>query len=355
MFEEKRIAIVGAGMAGLGAAFALRDAPGCAVTVFEKSRGFGGRAATRRKNGACYDHGANYFQTDDAARIHRLVREKLPAGELVDIARPVWTFSAENEISEGDPARNRSPKWTYRSGISSLGKLLAEAAGAEVHLQTRVRRLEENAGGWTLADTDGARHGPFDAVLLTPPAPQTRDLLAESRMDSALQDALTEALGGAAYRQQLTLVLSYGRRIERPGDFYALLNTDGEHAIAWLSFEEDKPGHVPDGESLVIAQMAPAWSTPRFRDDLDALVPEAAEKVSVLLGQDLRQPAWADKQGWRYALPEKAADAEALAEAQPAGLFFAGDALAGKGRVEKALETGLDAASALRRFAEGRA
>lgn len=341
---------MGAGVAGLSAAYALRDAPSCIVTLFEKSRGYGGRAATRRKNGTYYDHGANYFQTDDAPRIHRLVREALPSEDLVDVARPVWTFDATGRISEGDPERNQTPKWTYRRGISQLGKLLAEAAGAEVHLQTCIGHLEKERGGWTLADTEGARHGLFDAVLLTPPAPQTRDLVAASRMENALQRRLAEALGAVAYRTQLTLILAYSRRIERPGPFYALLNTDRQHAIAWLGFEEDKPGHVPEGQSLLVAQMAPAWSEPRFRHDLGALWPEAAEEVSTLLGQDLRQPAWADKQGWRYALPEEAADAGTLAEGQAAGLFFAGDALVGKGRVERALQTGLNAGKALQRF-----
>lgn len=45
---EREIRVVGAGMAGAGVAHSLREAD-ADVTVLEKSRGVGGRAATRRK------------------------------------------------------------------------------------------------------------------------------------------------------------------------------------------------------------------------------------------------------------------------------------------------------------------
>ncbi|MFN3164316.1 MAG: FAD-dependent oxidoreductase, partial [Pseudohongiellaceae bacterium] len=53
------IAIVGAGLAGIAAARQL--APLADVTVFEKSRGPGGRMATRRAGDFQFDHGAQFF------------------------------------------------------------------------------------------------------------------------------------------------------------------------------------------------------------------------------------------------------------------------------------------------------
>ena len=47
-------------MAGLSAANRLREA-GADCTVFEKSRGLGGRMATRRAGSLQFDHGAQYF------------------------------------------------------------------------------------------------------------------------------------------------------------------------------------------------------------------------------------------------------------------------------------------------------
>lgn len=351
-----RLAIIGAGASGLAAAYALHReaAEAIDVTVFEKSRGVSGRAATRGQDGVRYDHGANYFKTDDHPRVDRLVRRDLPTEDLVDIGRDVWTFDEGGAISEGDPSHNAAPKWTYRSGISALGKLLAGAAETTLHLETRVQRLARSEARWTIETTEGERFEAFDAVLLTPPAPQTAALLEASALgDAALQGRLTGALGAATYRTQLTAVLAYDYEIERPGDFYALLNADGAHDIAWLSFERDKPGHVPPGQDVLIAQMAPAWSAPRFRDPLEDLVPQVTDLTGELLGYDLGAPAWADRQGWRYALPDgDGVDAEALADGRAAGLFFCGDACAGKGRVEAALASGLDAADAIRAHAD---
>jgi renalase len=55
-----KIAIIGAGMAGLSAATHLVE-NGHSVTVFEKSRGIGGRMSTRREGDFEFDHGAQYF------------------------------------------------------------------------------------------------------------------------------------------------------------------------------------------------------------------------------------------------------------------------------------------------------
>lgn len=355
------LAIVGAGLSGLAAAYVLRDTD-ADVTLFEKSRGVSGRAATRGRGQVRYDHGANHFKikTD---RFGSLVREQLPTDDLVEITGDVWTFEEDGRLQEGDPEKNAEAKWTYRDGVSRLGKHLAEAAGAEIQTETRVTLLARNGddgNAWTLADAEGREHGPFEAVLLTPPAPQTADLLKAGRLgDDALQKHLTEALAPVSYRTQLTLVLAYRRRVERPDGCYALLNTDGAHEIAWLGFEEEKPGHVPAPgsagpapESVLVAQMGPGWSRPRFRSGRGALVPEVTALVGELLDKDVSRPHWADKQGWRYALPEDAADAEALADGAEAGLFFAGDALAGRGRVGAAVESGLDAGERLRQHLE---
>src|SRR3546814_7137273 len=59
-----RVAIIGAGIAGLACARRLRDA-GLDATLFDKSRGIGGRLATRRADFAgsevAFDHGATHF------------------------------------------------------------------------------------------------------------------------------------------------------------------------------------------------------------------------------------------------------------------------------------------------------
>jgi predicted NAD/FAD-dependent oxidoreductase len=342
------LAIVGAGLAGLSAAWALRDDP-VAVTIFEKSRGVSGRAATRGRNGVRYDHGANYF-TPTSRRVRRLVTRHLPTEPLVDIDRPVGTFDRDGSAGVPD-ASNERPKWTYRDGISRLGKLLAAASSAEIQHQVRVDRLLREPGataGWRLRDVEGGSYASFDAVLLTPPAPQTATILRSSEMPATLRATLVDGMQAAAYVPQFAYIFAVEDDLSRPVDAYGLRASDPASPVAWIGFENDKPGHVPNGITLIVVQTSPHWTADRVDAAPADFLPVVRSKVEALVGTDLPPFAWTDTQRWRYALPTAPADAEALAEGEAAGLFFAGDALAGKGRIGRAIESGLDAADRIR-------
>jgi renalase len=333
------VAIIGAGMAGLAAAHELRQS-GLGAVVFEKSRGVAGRAATRRRDGRCYDHGANFFRTDDP-EVHRLVHERLPTDELVEIPGPVWTFDADSVISEGDPAHNSLPKYTYRRGISTLGKLLAASADVDLRRQVRVTRLQRAEPGWRLIAETGEELGCWSRVILTPPAPQTAEVLASSDLDASHRETLLDALRPAAYHRQFSFVLGYQRPLPRPHPFHALVNAGGGHAVAWLGFENDKPGHVPPGETVLIAQMAPDWSDDRYDHPRDGLLAEVLREIATLLPDLDPNPDWWDSQRWGFAHPVAAANEKMLSAAEPCGIFIAGDAPAGRGRVPLAIKSGL--------------
>jgi predicted NAD/FAD-dependent oxidoreductase len=354
------IGIVGAGLAGAGAAYALGSTDHT-VTILEKSRGVGGRAATRRRNDCRYDHGANYVKLPDE-RTGELIRDLGDDG-LVDIAEPVWTFDADGEIAPGDG--DDEHKYTWESGITQFAKRLLAETDAEVRKTTRaesiVRGGDSRDGAtagdavagdetWTVTDTDGDDHGPFDTLLLTPPAPQTADLLAATEWadgGGALAD-LHAAVEATEFRTVRTLALHYPFDLDVP--WYGLVDVDKTHEIGWLSREECKRGHVPDGEGLLIVQMGPEWSTAHYDDPLEDAAEEAAALAADLVGDDrLADPDWVDDQGWRYALPNEALDAatDAVAAAREAGLFVAGDWVAGRGRIAAALWNGVDAGESI--------
>jgi predicted NAD/FAD-dependent oxidoreductase len=361
-----QLAIIGAGVAGLAAARALRQRrPDLTITIYEKSRGLGGRAATRRRDGCIFDHGAQYMKAP-TPELERLLTAELPADELLDIGRPVWTFDRTGAIAEGDPAQNADPKWTYRNGLSRLGKLLG--AGLDIQRATRIGRIGQRTkdegrttdlgadpsssvvrpwSHYELFDIQQQKIGQADLVLLTPPAPQTADILAASDFDPSVKAALLTALARATYRRCISLALTYERPIARP--FYALVNIDRAHPISWLALEHAKaPDRCPPGHSLLVAPLASRWSLDHWETlagDLERLV---AVQVGALLGEDTRAPLWSDVQRWRYALPDSGADFDAL-NATGSGLFFAGDYTSGQGRLHLAIESGWHVASAIER------
>ncbi len=342
--HKSRLAIVGAGVSGLAAAWALRGTA-IEVVVYDKSRGVAGRAASRTRHGARFDYGANYFKLDDP-QLRTLVEHTLPSTDLVSIDGEVWTFDEAGKIMPGDPLHNRQIKWSYRNGISTLAKLLAEAAGVAPNLSTSIATVEHAGAGWRLCYTeqDTPETGLFDAVLLTPPAPQTRALLANSGLSTDTAEHIDRGLAKATYHKQWCFALGFEQALPSRPPAFALINSDRQHDIAWLSFENDKPGRDLGGSTVVMVQMSPRWSAAHFEESADTLLPLVKEAVAALLGLPETVLSWHDSQRWRYAHPSQRADVAALTKAENSGIYFAGDALVGKGRIGESMQSGLDVA-----------
>jgi predicted NAD/FAD-dependent oxidoreductase len=210
-----RLGVIGAGAAAAAATYVVDNArPGAEGTVFEKSRGVCGRAAARRRDGIVYEYGANYLK-DAGGRVSTLVADTFDEG-LVEVDGPIWTFDDAGTVSEG--AGGDARRWTYEDGITRLAKHLFGSTSAEVKRETRIVDVSHSNGGsgegWRLADSDGRTHGPFDALLVTPPAPQTATLLRETEVQAA--DRLGDAAGDVEYRTVWTAVLGYGFEIDAP-------------------------------------------------------------------------------------------------------------------------------------------
>lgn len=337
------IAIIGAGVAGLAAGRALVRS-GHNVTIFEKSRGLGGRVATRRVAGFAIDHGAQVFKAP-TPEFQALVAEI--DGARV-IAPPVWTFTGTGQISPGDPAQAAEANWTWPGGINTLARHLAR--GLAVQQEVTITALRQAEAGYELVDAGGRRSGPFVAVLLTPPAPQTAAILAASAIAPSVQAQLLDALAPVRYRPCLSLAFAYACRPASP--WYALLNLDRRHPIAWLACEHIKPERAPADHGLLLAQMAPAWSEQQWEElprgtygggaPLPAALTAVHRLIGELLGADPGPPLWVDVHRWRYALAD--APCAPVASAGLAGLYVAGDMVVGQGRVHLAIASGWAAA-----------
>ena len=162
--KRPRVGIVGAGVAGLGVALALRDAP-VETVLIEKSRGPSGRCATRRRDGFAYDHGANFIDLSAVAEVRDVFERWVPEDEYALVAGAIWTHDAQGKRS---PGRNETQqRFSLRGGISRLGRHLLDASGARLLTETRATSVHRAAGGW-IVETDGQETlGPFDALVLS--------------------------------------------------------------------------------------------------------------------------------------------------------------------------------------------
>ncbi len=334
------IAIIGAGCSGLAAAHELRDA-GYAVTVFEKSDGVGGRAATRKQQGFIYDYGAQYIKRGGSVSVS-LITGRFRLADLIDIGKPIWVFDRHGHIQEGDPVQNAEPKWNYRSGLNALPERMAQ--GLDIRLQTCIKHLRQNTTGWSLFDDAGHHLGEFERVLISIPASQAVELIEASEIADAQREDICALLRKASYNPLISVMLGY-RPAPQARPYYALVNTDKAHAISWLAWEHAKaPERVPKGAGLLIAQMAPQYSRDHWNLPADEIISNVANRVATLLDEKLNNPIFTDIYRWRCALPAEKADAQQLnAITLPMGLAFCGDAFVG-GRVHLALEHGVEVA-----------
>lgn len=337
---SRSLCIVGAGAAGVAAAYALRDEY-VGVTVLEKSRGVCGRAATRRRDGRRYDHGASHLPVVDD-RVASLVDDLGTEGR-VELRAPVRTVTDEGVHDHDDAPR----RVAWEAGMTQLAKRALGAAGASVERETRVTSMDRGQRGWRVGDADGGSHGPFDDLLVTAPAPQAGSLLAATGWSSDRAIRLREVVGSVDYRAARTVVLGYDRPLDR--EWFGLRVEDGG-PVEWVGRESVKPGHVPGGEAILVVQMGDAWAREHEAAGVETVAPEVASRVASLVDAPwVSEPTWTDDQFWRYARPESSPPTEDIRVGEDGGLYFAGDWVAGDGRVDAALRSGLDVAARIER------
>ncbi|MFB6142353.1 MAG: NAD(P)/FAD-dependent oxidoreductase [Halorientalis sp.] len=336
------VAVVGGGIAGAAAAWGLRDAD-ADVTLFEATDALGGRMATRERDGCRYDYAANFLKGDDE-RVRSALRAAV-GDELVTVEGDVRVFDADRRISAG--RTGQAPKFTTRRGVQGIVAAFARESGATVALDARVGHVARRADGWALS-TAGGREVRADALVLALPASDAAGLLADADWGHQLCPRLVAAIEGVPHRPVDSVVCHYPFRTEHP--FYGLVATGEDHDVGWLSREECKPGHVPDGESLLVVQSSPRWTATHPDADAETAGALAREAAADLLDDERRRdPDWTDHARWAAAVPDGGVDPALVERAVEDDLGLAGDWVAGVGRTYAALRTGLDAAANLER------
>jgi len=326
-----KVAIVGAGVAGLAAGRTLKQA-GIRSVLYEKSRGPGGRVATRRVGPYTFDTGATSI-APRGLTIEKVMLEELDRSELVEVTKPIYAH-ANLRPQRGDPTKNSVPRFVYRPGINHFAKLLAE--GLDLRLNTTVDGLRRMDGK---LEVEGEL---YDRVILTPPIPQASLLLwsiGESR-----------SIANARYRTCVSIMLGYDKPLPETA-YHALIDVEQRHPMTWVSLESTKsPGRAPDGHSAIVLQMSPTYSQNHYQTDDEVMLRDVIPWVVQLYGEDFRQPVEIDTKRWKYSQPELTAVFESANRANH-GVILAGDGLSA-GRVERAYESGVEAARLILEGAE---
>ena len=345
--STQHIALIGVGMAGIACARTLRQA-GHRVTLFDKSRGVGGRMATRRSPFGSFDHGAQYFTVRDP-------RFELALGTVPGLCRP-WSANAVRVldpmgrvIEAGLPGGERH--WVATPGMNALVRAWAEPLMDEdqVHLEARVTRIERDPirpQSWQLhaEGSDGSQQvwAGFDRVVIAIPPAQASTLLSSSGLG-----ALAQPLQSVQVAPCWTLMAAWPQAMQ-PGlitigpQWNAARST--HHRIAWMARESSKPGREPIERWTV--QGSASWSAEHLSDSPERVTQKLLKAFGEVTGIRAT-PTHTEVHRWLYAKTTQPLGQSHLWLADQ-GIGLCGDWCLGH-RVEDAFVSGLELALAMLR------
>ncbi len=322
-----RIAIIGAGVAGLTLATRLAEA-GHPAVFFDKGRGVGGRTATRRsEGGARFDHGAQWFSVRDD-RFREFLGRHVPAGAWAPWDGRFGSLEGGRLVPEG----RTETRYVGVPGMNAVCRGLAERQ--DVRLGVRIASLGGSPGAWMVADEAGSAHGPFDWVVSTAPPVQSAALLEGL-------SPIAEGAAGVAMQACFALMIEGGPGASLPFDGIRC----GDHPVlGWAADDGSKPGRGGRGSALVI-QSSNAWAEAHRDDDHPSIALALRSAAVEALGLQPGATGAESVHRWLYAKPVEPLGRPALID-RAARLAICGDwCVAGK--VEGAFLSGDACASAL--------
>ncbi len=337
-----RIAIIGAGIAGLTAARELART-GNEVTVLEKSRGIGGRLATRYAgpgNKSNMDHGTPYF-TARSSEFSGFVSELLEENIVKLWGDKLWHFDG-NKIIRVSPHDTVKTKFAAVEGMNRIGKYLSR--WADVHTGVKAGGLtyigdnRRNKRAWMV---NLINYSTFeaDAVIIAIPAPQAYAMLLTTQ-DEVNTLKMIREIDEINYESVFSLMAGYGSADIPEWDGLSCQ----DQVLQFISNENSKRDQNPD-VSLVV------HSTPSFaRENRERPVEEVKKKMidrlAEVTGDWAAQPDWSDLHFWRFAKPRDVIQRPYMEfETINAPLALVGDYFKGNS-VEHAYQSGLRLAKA---------
>lgn len=319
------IAIIGTGIAGLSAAQALHAA-GHEVQLFDKSRGSGGRMASKRSDVGALDLGAQYFTARDRRFVDAV--QQWQARGWVAEWKPSLYHSKNGQLSASPDEQVR---WVGSPRMSAITRAMLGAL--PVHFSCRITEVFRGRQHWNLQDAEGQSHGPFSHVVIAAPAPQASALLAAApKLAGAASSVIMEPTWAVA--------LAFANPLDTKVDGCFVQDSP----LDWLTRNRSKPGRDGSPDTWVL-HASSSWSKHHLDMPKEAVIEQLHGAFAELIDCAMPAPVFSLAHRWLYARPASAHQWGSLADAD-LGLYACGDWCL-SGRVEGAWLSGQDAARKL--------
>ncbi len=164
----QKIAIIGAGLSGLTLANQLKNH--FEITLFEKSRGVGGRMSTRYSGTYTFNHGAGHFTITHPA-FKEFLKLHLKNGTIIPTTPKMVTIQNKQMTAHQESILY----YTVHPRMNHLCKILS--TDIDVHLNTEINSLSKEGLTWSLMTKQNKTFKYYNWIISTAPGPQTMHLL----------------------------------------------------------------------------------------------------------------------------------------------------------------------------------
>ena len=167
----KNVAVIGAGITGITLANLLQKKVN--ITVFEKSRGVGGRMATRRAEPYQFNHGTQYFKIEN-----KEFKDFLQPLILNKIIKPLEVNQIEilnKEVIKRTKIYNKQ-YFTAESKMNSVVKYLINN-NFSIKLLCKIEKIIKENDKWFVIESGQVSFGPYDWLIITIPPNQAKEIL----------------------------------------------------------------------------------------------------------------------------------------------------------------------------------
>lgn len=339
------IAIIGAGLAGLTCAQQLQQA-GYHVVILEKSRGVGGRIATRRLQNTCADHGVRYLESRTQL-LSQLIERLQQQGILTVWPNTIYELQLNPSQSALPSPTPSSPLKRYiaPAGMTAVAKFLAK--GLNIWRNCRVERIKPTASQTWHLILDSSEHADHEltakAIVIAIPAPQALILL-EPLLSTGLSSEFLDNLRSVTFDPCLSVMAGYrgGGVQELPLPDWNACTLSNDLDLAWIGLDSSKR---PDPQQPIFVLQSTAQFAQQYLDapDLNSAGQQLLSRAAQLLIPWLNAPDWFQVHRWRFAFPHHFFNQDCIAAEIPLPLICCGDWCGGN-FLESALHSGLAAA-----------
>jgi predicted NAD/FAD-dependent oxidoreductase len=330
----KKVAIIGAGLAGLTLAEHIADI--AAVTLFDKFHQVSGRMAAREYAPFVFDHGAQFFTAKHPAFVslmQHLVQQGVVArwdARFVEIddaqikASRVWDSSY--------------PHYVGVPNMAAIGQFLYAQLlqrNMEIRLNTPVTRVEKQGEQWCLSNTDDGKLGCYDWVVSAMPAEQASRL-----MPACYQHQ--ETINRIEMQPCYALMLGFEQVLDLEWDAAHITHS----VLSWVSVNSTKPGRQTS--TSLVAMSRNLWAAQHFNQPEHWVIDTLMQALAKVAGNQVLQPKELALKKWHFANAQKSTLKHALIDAQQQ-LASCGDWCI-SGRVESAFVSARQLGHALQHY-----